>query len=83
MKTEMIIKIESEKINVELTQEEAKLLYDQLAEFFSAPKSEIIWTPYEPNKGWGTGDYVPIQPYYIGDLPPGSVPIITCSCKST
>ncbi len=64
MNLEFKVKIKTEKIDLELTQEEAKNLYDQLGEFFD--KKEMVYIPYPriiaPNP-WQ-------EPYYIGDFPP-------------
>lgn len=77
MKVEIKVQIKTEKIDVELTQEEAKDLYDQLGEFFEAA-TVIKWVP-EPIP------YFPPLPWKIGDRtgdPPWKelYPIITYSC---
>lgn len=81
MSLEIKIKIETEKIKAELTQEEARELYEQLKEFFEAGK-----TVYIPN----TNPINPIPwtpPYYINDFPPYDTARypshITYSCGSS
>lgn len=82
MNIEMKVKIETKKINVELSQEEAKELYDQLKEFFGEKNTAFV--PYYPFPN-------PYKPVYIGDFLPHddhwtagcSSPHVTFSCGST
>lgn len=62
MNIEIKVKIKTEKLDVELSQEEAKELYDQLKDFFG--EKDTTYIPYYPT---------PVEPYkpiYIGDVPP-------------
>ena len=81
MKTEMVIRIESKKINAELTQEEAKLLYDQLSEFFG-PMQGIKWEPFANPMGGipfnSTGNPPPIKYLSESQHLPSTV---MCLCK--
>jgi len=66
MNVEIKVKIETDKINVELTEEEARELYGQLREFFELP--EITkYIPYEPPQ-FPFSPWRPLTPpYYVGD----------------
>ncbi len=82
MSVEMKVKIKTSNFDVELTQEEARKLYDQLKEFFGERNTAFIpYTPF-PN---------PYNPIYIGDVPPHDTiwttgrpnPHVTFSCGGT
>lgn len=80
MNIEIKVKIETEQINFELTQAEARALYEELKLMFEV--KETIYIPYT-NPLIPT-PWQPVQPYYIGDIPSiGYPPHITYSCGST
>ena len=87
MNIEVKVKIETEKIDVELTQNEARVLYEQLKEFFEV-EEKTVYIPYtyinplapSEQKPW----WIPDQPYFIGDVPynAGHVTFSCGECKN-
>ena len=81
MSIEISVKINTEKIKTELTQEEAKELYLELKEFFEV-QDRNIYVPYTSNPLIpGEQSWPPTPPYYINDFPPGLKPHVTFNCK--
>lgn len=84
MNIEIKVKIETEHVDLELTQSEARALYEELKLMFEV--KETVYIPF--TNPLFLESRRPIPPYYIGDVPPwssgtGCPPHITYSCGST
>jgi len=82
MNVKIKVRIETDKINVELTEEEARSLYNQLKEFFEQEKT--VYVPYQiplfPL------EHIINPPLYINDSPPyktGHIPNVVITCSSS
>lgn len=84
MNVEIKVKIETEHVELELTQAEARSLYEELKLMFDV--KETVYTPFVNPLAPTPWQVTP--PYYVGDIPntgflpnTGYLPHVTCLSK--